>query len=237
MEIFIDAITSNEPWIYAFLGVFALWQLIAFSSAWQEMRAAGFGMERSIAQTKLNQAATMLVIALLAAVSVFMLVAFVAPTMPGVQPLPTPTLNLLAPTPFTADVTLAPSAGGQPLPATPQPTAGAGSEVGCIPGVLEITSPKNGDEVAGTVKIRGSVDIPNFGFYKYEIARPGDTVWLSINAGEKIIKDSDLGDWITDVLPPGEYLLRLMAADNQGLFLPPCVIRVNVLAPTPIPVP
>ncbi len=235
MDLIVGAVTENEVWIYALLGGFAFWQLIRFSAAWQEMRAAGFGMERSLAQTKLNQSATMLVIALLAAAAVFSLVAFVSPSLPGALPLPTPTLNLIIQAQPILEVTAAP--GAQPLIETPQPTAGAGSQTGCLTGVLEIQSPKDGDEVAGVVKILGTVNIPNFGFYKYEIARPGDTVWLSINASEKTVVDDVLGDWITDVLPPGEYLLRLMAADNQGIFLAPCVVRVNVLAPTPIPLP
>ena len=235
MDTIIGAFTENEAWIYALLGGFALWQFFRFSAAWQEMQAAGFGMERSIAQTKLNQAAIMLVLALLLAVAEFTLVTFVAPSLPGALPLPTPTLSLIIQAPPTQAVTLAP--GELPLAETPQPTAGAGAQSGCVPGVLEIQSPKDGQDVAGIVSIVGSVNIPNFGFYKYEIARPGDTVWLSINANEKLVQNDVLGDWITDVLPPGEYLLRLMAADNQGIFLPPCVIRVNVLAPTPIPLP
>ncbi len=236
MESIIGTFTQNEVWVYSALGIFAVWQLVGFISSWQELRAASFGMERSIAQTKLNQTATMLVLILLLGVAEFTLVSFVAPTLPGALPLPTPTLNLLATAPPTSAPTLeATTQGGQPLPATPQPTAGALSSSGCVPKQIEITSPKDGEQVSGIVKIIGSVDIPNFGFYKYEIARPGDTVWLSINAGEKVVKDGSLGDWITTVLPTGEYLLRLMVADNQGLFLSPCVIQVTIVAPTPTP--
>lgn len=236
MDTIIGAFSGNEVWIYSALGLFATWQLIRFYAAWQELRSAAFGMERSIAQTKLNQAATFLVLALLMAVAEFTLVAFIAPTLPGALPLPTPTLNLLATAPLSQ--TAAPQGtvvGGQPSAATAQPTAGAGEQSGCVPGSVEIAYPKNGAQISGVVDITGTVDIPNLGFYKYEIARPGDTVWLSINAGEKVVKKGSLGNWITTVLPPGDYFLRLMVADNQGKFLLPCTIQVTVVAPPSSP--
>ena len=46
-----------------------------------------------------------------------------------------------------------------------------------------LTEPKDGDEVSGVVTLKGTADIPNFGFYKYEVAKPGDAVWLTISAG------------------------------------------------------
>jgi hypothetical protein len=93
-----------------------------------------------------------------------------------------------------------------------------------------ISEPKDGDTISGVVVVRGTADIPNFGFYKYEIARPGETVWLSINAGEQPVREDVLGEWVTSVLPPGDYNLRLVVADNQGKFLPACIIQVRVIA-------
>jgi hypothetical protein len=74
------------------------------------------------------------------------------------------------------------------------------------------------------------VDIPNFGFYTYEIARPGESIWLPIQVGREIKQEAVLGTWDTSALTPGEYLLRLVVTDNQGNALEPCVIGVMVLA-------
>jgi len=217
-----------EAWIYAGLGAIALYALVKFFLAWEELRRAAFGMERDIAQGRMNQAAVLLLLLLTMTMAEFSIVTFIAPTMPGANPLPSPTLDLLA----TVTATLLPPPGEAIQPAgTTQPTAAAQpAGQGCLPGQVEITQPKDGDTVSGVVEVRGSAEIPNFGFYKYEIARPNDTVWLSINAGEQTVNDGKLGEWVTSVLPPGDYLLRLVVADNQGKFLPPCVIQVRVTA-------
>jgi len=119
------------------------------------------------------------------------------------------------------------------LAATPLPTVGFTGSSTCVEGQVMISSPVDGSEVSGVVRISGTAQTENFGFYKYEVARPGDTVWLSINAGDEPVTDGVLGDWITTALPAGDYLLRLVVIDNQGLALLPCTIRVRVLAPTP----
>jgi hypothetical protein len=168
----------------------------------------------------------MLLLLLLMSVSEFVLVYIVAPSVPGAIPIPSPTLNLLA----TATVvlpleTLNPDAAATP---TINPADGQTTGQGCVPGSVEITSPKEGDAVSGVVKVMGTADIPDFGFYKYEISRPGDSIWLSLNAGEKSVRDGELGEWITDMLPVGDYMLRLVVTDNKGQTLPACVIQVRV---------
>lgn len=217
-----------EIWIYIVLGVFAIWQIRKFVIAWEEVRGAAFGMEREAAQANLNQAATVLIMLLLMSVTQFMLVYIVAPSVPGAIPIPSPTLNLLATATAILPVeTLAPNTSSTPT------LASAGDLMtgpGCMPGSVEIMAPKDGDTVSGVVQVLGTADIANFGFYKYEIARPGETIWLSLNAGEAPVRDGLLGEWITETLPPGDYLLRLVVTDNDGQTLPACVVQVRVEA-------
>lgn len=223
-----------EIWIYVIVGGLALWQVRKFILGWMELRGAAFGLEREKAEAKINVAASLFTLLLMIGVAEFVLVSFVAPLVPEASPLPTTTLDLLA----TPTITLpAPSSVTQVAPTAmaPQPTLAALSDSNCMPGQIEITEPKNGDTLSGVVTLRGSANIPNFGFYKYEVAHPGDRAWLSINAGEKPVSNDVLGEWATTVLPPGDYLLRLIVTDNQGVALPPCIIRVVVVAPTPQP--
>jgi hypothetical protein len=100
-----------------------------------------------------------------------------------------------------------------------------------VPGQVILTAPKAGEEVSGIITIEGTVNIPDFGFYKYEIARPGETIWLTILAGREIVQEGELGQWDTATLSPGDYMLRLVVTDNQGESLPPCVIQVRVNNP------
>jgi hypothetical protein len=217
---------SYEIWIYIILGVLALWQIRKFTVAWEDVRGAAFGLEREAAQNRLNQAATMLLLLLLMSVSEFLLVYIVAPSVPGAIPIPSPTLNLLA----TATVVLPLETINPDAIETPTISSidGSAAGQGCVPGSVMISSPKDGDTVSGVVKVEGTADIPDFGFYKYEISRPGDSIWLSLNAGEAPVKDGLLGEWITDMLPAGDYMLRLVVTDNKGQTLPACTVQVRV---------
>jgi hypothetical protein len=241
-----------EVWIYLLLGLVGLYFVRKFVLAWQELRDAGFGLERDNAQARLNQSAVILVLLLMLAVSEFVLVTFVAPTVPGVYELPTPTLSLLSTATLTlsAPTTSAPigtapaegetlEAGAYPAPdeaavaAGEVPTAAVAAAAtivtGCVPGQIEISSPQNGQEVSGIVAILGSADIPNFGFYKLEMKLPDDLNWLTLQAGNIVIQQGKLGDWDTRRLPPGEYQLGLVVVDNQARLSAPCVVQVRVV--------
>jgi hypothetical protein len=236
----VDAIRffrQYEVWIYVVAGAIAIWQVVKFIFAWQELGKSAFGLERENAQYKLNTAAAFLVLMLLTVVGEFMLVSFVAPAVPGAIPIPTPTLNLLA----TATITLppptpTPSETGQPggtaqPDGTPQPAA-LPEQSKCVAGQVIITDPKDGAEISDIVTLKGTASLPNFGFYKYEIASPGDSVWLTIGGGRNPVIDGKLGDWDTTTRVPGDYLLRLVVTDNAGNYLPACVVRVRIAPPT-----
>jgi hypothetical protein len=223
---------AYEIWIYGLLALGGLLYLRKFILAWEELRGAAFGLERESAQSRLNQSAAILVFLLVIAVAEFVLVSFVAPSFPGSSPLLTPTVDLFA----TPTTTLAVSPTVQEtLQGTPGQTAAptqadTGGE-GCTPGQVMLTEPQPGAEVTDIIEIKGTANIENFGFYKYEIARPGETIWLTIQAGRQPVQDGDLGQWDTRTLATGEYQLRLVVTDNVGNSLPACVVQVRVNNP------
>jgi hypothetical protein len=216
---------DNEVIIYLILGGFAFWQTRNFVLAWGELRNAAFGLERESAQSRLNWVATMLTLAFMLGIGEFVVVSFVVPKVPDASPLLTPTLDLLA----SPTVTLEPgsmAAISTPALAVETPMSG------CIPGEIDIISPQNGTTVQDIVEIIGSADIPNFGFYKFEMAAVNDTSWLTIQAGDTITQEGRLGFWDTTRLSPGDYGLRLVLTDNQGESQPPCTIQVRVDPPS-----
>lgn len=229
MEIALQFFLDYEIWIYIVLGVIALWQIRQFALAWDELRGALFGMEREKARGRLNSAATVLVFMLVLAVAEFSVVTFVIPSVPGALPLPSPTLDLLA----TPTITLMPIVVQTEPATTPTPGDGApgAAAPGCVPGQVNLTYPQDGGTVSDSVTLEGTADIPNFGFYTYEIARPGETIWLPLQVGQQPVREGELGTWDVSSLIPGEYQLRLVVTDNQGNALPPCVILVRVTAP------
>ncbi len=226
---------AYEIWVYLLLSLGGLIYVRRFLLAWQELRGAAFGLERDSAQGRLNQAAAMLVLLLTMAIAEFVLVSFVAPTVPGAVPLLTPTLDLLAtPTTTLPPSTLQPGETLLPGAATITPTIDfTGS--GCIPDQIFISYPHEGDEISGAVEITGTVDIPDFGFYKLEMKRPEESTWLTILAGNQVRRGETLGIWNTSLLPPGYHQLGLVVTDNQGKIHSPCITQVRVTNPEVAP--
>jgi hypothetical protein len=191
--------------------------------AWREWRDSVYGLEREFALRRLGQAtaAAFLVLALIFAE--FFIATFIAPALPASDILATPTLDLL----LTPAGTLSPAEATQAalLPATQEVPSGMS---GCIPDEIMITSPQSGAEVSGTVQITGTASVPNFAFYKYEVARLGAQEWATISANREPRQNEELGEWNTASLTNGYYFLRLVITDNAGVALEPCVIAVRV---------
>ena len=222
---FLRFFKENEVFIYLILGIFAVWQIRNFTLAWRELRNAAFGLERESAQSRLNWVTTMLIFIFMLGISEFVLVSFVAPTMPEASPLLTPTLDLLA-SPTTTLEAIS-------LPSDPTPAPTIEIENGtCLPDLVDIISPENGETIRDIVEITGSADIQNFGFYKFEMAAINDTAWLTIQAGDMITREGRLGYWDTTRLIPGDYALRLVVTNNLGESTEPCVIQVRVDPPS-----
>ena len=212
---------KNQPILYLILALtgfsFARWLWTAL----KEWRNAFFGLEREIAMRKLAQASAGTVGILVLMCGVFFISTFVVPALPADALLATPTIDILA-TPGAAQ----PGAVALTSAATPLPTA-PGSE-GCLPGKLEITSPRPNTDVNGIVTLVGTVDVPNFGFYKYEVSVRGTDIWSTISASSEVKKNADLGELNTSILTPGDYLLRVVALDNSAQVIGTCVISIRI---------
>lgn len=233
MEEVLAFFRTYEMWMYVILLLAGLIYIRRFILAWEELRRAAFGLEKESAQSHLNQSAGMLVLLFIMAAAIFVIVSFVAPAFPASVPLLTPTMDLLASPSSTFESETLPAEAGTLTAAAPALTATlevAGE--GCIPGEIMLSEPIDGAQVSGVIVLLGTADVENFGFYKYEVARPGDTLWQTIQAGRDIIQDGELGQWDTRTMAPGDYMLRLVIVDNQGESLEPCVIRVNVNNPS-----
>jgi len=194
---------------------------------WREWSSSIFGLEKEQSQQKFNQAITILVFSVLLVSGLFVVNTFITPSVPGVQQLATPTIDLtqLPPTP-TPVPTLDSNAQGL------IPTITSYFSRGCIPDQIDWTDPRNGDTISGKVELKGTVNIENLGFYKYEYAQSDSDIWTTIAAGNTKIQNEPLGGaWDTGALVPGDYELRLIVSDNENNPLPACVIQVTVEAP------
>lgn len=250
MEELLPFLQKFEIWIYIFLGAVALIPFQQLISAWRMWQESVFGLEREIAQRRFSTALTVLILLVVLIFMEFFIVSFVAPSYPKIYAVSTPQMDLLAtPTqtlPVAAQaVTAENSSGGESgLPgligqsSTGQPTGSAtlegmsqASQEGCTAGQIEWSYPKAGQEISATVELKGTVNVPDLGFYKYEFSKLGDDTWTTIAAGNQPKVDGQIGFWNTSQLDQGDYRLRLVVTDNQTHSFPACIITVRVIKP------
>lgn len=232
MEEVLRFLKTFEAAIYVILGLAALWMLRKMAKAWRELRSTLFGLERENAQRRFNSSLTGFAFVLLFAITEFILVSIVYPDFPNTQALSTPTLDILA----TPTITLAPAPEETPTVDEFAPTLDVSDEGGCVPGQVEWTYPTDGETLQGEVILRGTVNVPNLGFYQYEYTQPGSTNWTTIAAGELPIIDQPMGGegsgrWDTTSLTPGDYILRLVVRDNANNLFPACSVSTRIIAP------
>jgi hypothetical protein len=215
-------LASYEPLIYIVLAIGALFAFRRMWRSWREWHDSVYGLEREFALRRLVQASGLALLILALVFAEFFIATFIAPSLPASDIMLTPTLNLLV----TPVGTLAP---GMTALAVTQPVPSGMS--GCVPDKIMITSPQPGSDtpLQGTISIKGTADVPNFGFYKYEVAPMGSQNWATIAANRQPVTNGELGKWNTASVANGDYFLRLVITDNVGASLEPCVIAVRVL--------
>jgi hypothetical protein len=217
-------LASYEPLIYIALAIGAMFAFRRMWRSWREWRDSVYGLEREFALRRLGQATAAAFLILALVFVEFFVATFIAPSLPATDILATPTLDLL----LTPPGTLSPAEATQAAlsPVTQEVPRGMS---GCVPEKIMITFPEPGEPISGTVDITGTASIPNFGFYKYEVALLGSQNWATISAGRVPKVNTSLGPWNTTSLTNGEYFLRLVVTDNVGMSLEPCVIAVRVV--------
>jgi hypothetical protein len=216
-------LASYEVLIYILLAIGGMFSFRWLWRSWQEWRIAVFSLEREFSARRLGRSIAISIIITILFCAEFFMASFFIPGLPADFFLTTPTLDLIS----TPTGTLSPEIMTQ-FPNLP-PQADAVDGTGCIPNQIIITFPKSGDEIKGAIELTGTVNIPNFGFYKYEAAPLGSDTWVTISAGRAIVNDSSLGRWDTTALTPGDYQLRLVVIDNQGQILPACIVPLRVV--------
>ncbi len=231
MDEILRFLKNAEPWIYGILLLAGLLTLRRLIGSWQEMQTTVFGLEKENAQRRFTGSLTVLILLFMLGMAEFATASIVFPDFPRAQSLATPTIELLAtPTAIVQVETASTATVEAPL------EVALPLEEGCVAGQIEWIYPTAGVELKGEVELRGTVSVPNLGFYKYEYNQAGTDTWVTIAAGDRPIVDQPLGgdgsgQWDTSQLVPGDYFLRLVVTDNVNNVFPACVIPVRIVAP------
>lgn len=98
-----------------------------------------------------------------------------------------------------------------------------------------ITSPRHGTTVSGKVTVRGTANVGNFWYYKFEYRKDGGQEnWITYDGLKYApVVNGVLGEWDLDALqlPNGWYWFRVVIVDWTGNYPPPCEMRVYVRDP------
>jgi hypothetical protein len=215
-------LAEYEVLIYIVLAIGGMFSFRWLFRSWREWRVAVFSLEREFSLRRLGRSALISFLIVFFFCVEFSMASFVIPGLPADFFLATTTLDLISSPTGTLSAEFMTQFAGQAQTPVQQ------NATGCLPGQIELTFPEPGAEIKGVIELTGTVDIPNFGFYKYEVAPSGSDTWATIAAGRTVIANSSLGRWDTTALTPGDYQLRLVVIDNQGTSLPPCVVPVEV---------
>lgn len=221
----LDFLIEFEIWFYVVLGLISLLFFSRLFKAIGNWREAAFGLERDIAQRRFRSSISILILIMVLFLAEFFFVTYTSSLLPDQTSLATPTIDVLA-SPSPTVIVTAEVSTSENLEITPTT-----EQDGCIPGQIEIISPKPASEVSDVVRLIGTVDIDNFGFFKYEYTEPGNPIWKTIAGNNEEKFEEQLGLWNTSQLVPGDYLLRLVVLDNENNEYPACVIPVRVVSP------
>jgi LysM repeat protein len=108
---------------------------------------------------------------------------------------------------------------GLPLPSQPSDCA-------------HITSPQHGSTVSGKVTVRGTANVANFWYYKFEYRKDdGQEHWITYDGLKYTpVVSGVLGEWDLSALqlPAGWYWFRVVIVDRTGNYPPPCEMRLYV---------
>lgn len=253
---FIESIAVG---LYVFTGLGLLWSFRNFLRARRELRESQFRLEREQAQQHGGKALTLVFLSVNLLVTVWGTANMAAPTWREGLPA---TLN-----PKFRDnagyQTSTPEIGGgfqptsndtgggdiipitAPPPSTPKGTILPSSpREGCIRDQAWIDFPDNGQVVFDVIPIRGTANIQDFAFYRFEI-RPDmgslDATFSTIGGpqGDYVqpVVDGELGQLVPLNYLPGNYRYRLVVFDSTSAMKASCEISIIISDPIPTATP
>jgi hypothetical protein len=241
MPTLVRLIAKYAPYLYVVCALILLPFLREVRKARLD-RQSIFPLEKESAAKRSRRATFGIVLLLAIAAGIFYISSYVRPTIVELDGTPTPTsttsLLLNTPTgpppPPTETPTITPTATRRPRP-TPQqiaPTDTPASSViapNCPTPGVQLSFPGTNTVLKGTVEIRGSASIENFGYYKFEFKSLATTdEWHHVYTNQQPVPNGVLGYWNVDPLPAGPYLFQLVVVDITGNYPPPCQVTISI---------
>jgi hypothetical protein len=221
MNIVFNFLVEYETWIYVLAAIASIILFRNLVLGWRELQSTLFGLERETAKRKFNSNLSGLILTGLIVTTEFIVVSVVTIKYPSMVVFATPTLEFQVTS--TPEMVSIPGISGTDEESAQR----TGSTEGCVKGKIDWITPLSGETIKGKVELKGTVNVADLGFYKYEFKSANDPGWTTI----AVIEGALGGLWQTENLTPGDYLLRLVVLDNRNDPFPPCIIPITIKAP------
>jgi len=231
MEVILQSVLRGlftyRIWIFIVLGIGFFLYLRRFFQGLQEWKKAVFGLEKNITERKIISASTGLILMFLLLLGEFLSITIIAPQIPAQQADLPEAINLIEARSDADELEGPPTIEFEEDESTVDQLE---LDFECIENVIDITFPTDGSTISGTIEVLGSVNVDNFGSYKYEYSTAGKINWITVAAGNQLKLNEIIGFWYTSDLTPGTYLLQLVPLNNVGEELKPCIRTVEIAA-------
>ncbi len=259
MTIVLSWLGRQALWIGVICLLGALGYVVTAISTKRRRDIAQFSLEREVYQQRMTRAWLTAALFLGLGAAVFLLRAYILPTLP-VTATPAPTVGVglftLTPTPLGPMGTPGIETATPPLTATemlttvvipavqPTPTDFVLPTVTPVPPDVyqpdcpateaQLTLPTAGSNVSGEVQVAGTASVNAFSYYKFEVQFPGSNTPNFVSQYNTAVTNGFLGTWDVsdpDRYPPGgPYRFQLVVVDIYGNTTT-CTIPVNIVAP------
>ena len=97
---------------------------------------------------------------------------------------------------------------------------------------VKITSPGDGDTIAGNIQIYGYTIVPDFSHYTLQYGEGESPIyWHTITTSTRMVAEDILGSWLVSFFEESQYALRLMVETNSGqVYADTVVVMVKSIA-------
>jgi hypothetical protein len=97
---------------------------------------------------------------------------------------------------------------------------------------VKITSPTDGDTIAGNIQIYGYTIVPDFSHYTLQYGEGESPIyWHTITTSTRMVAEDILGSWLVSFFEESQYALRLMVETNSGqVYADTVVVMVKSIA-------
>jgi hypothetical protein len=240
MTTLVKLVSEYYIWLIGACALGILFYIGRAIMAHREKNRAIFTLEKEAASSTRIRSLGMAFVLLIVAIGFYSTATYLEPNLelevdneptPTVllQPTPTPTSGPPTPTLTPRPTrTPRPTQTSEPPQVTPTHTSVPVVLPSCPNPQARLTSPTVNAGLKGAVEVRGSANIDNFDFYKFEMRAAGTVDWSTLELFREPVSDGILGIWNTSALPPGAYDFRLVVVDKTGNYPTPCEVQVTI---------